>query len=146
MLRKFVDEWLHARGAAREPGVGRRALEALVTTREPYASRARKDIELLCRGYMPFGFGLAAELDDDVREEPFDGWQRSISPLTFRVSWATDMSGHHREEMPMTIHRVALEPEGFRVVAVFDDVGRERAQEEALLIDRALNRRGEDPA
>lgn len=139
-IEAFVGEWLRARNAARDPEVGARALEPFVTRREPWASRAREDLALLCRGYMPFGFGLSAELDD-VHEQPFDGWERTISPLVFRVSWATDMSGHQRDEMPMTLHRVALEPEGFRVVAVFDDAGRERAELEAQLIDRALNRR-----
>jgi hypothetical protein len=145
-LRTFVERWVRARSAvqrAQLDGAGGAealaALGSLVTTREPYATCARADLDLLARGYMPFGVGMAAEIEQ-VSAQPFDGWTTTVSPLVFRLSWSHDMSGTQGDASRVAIDRVALEPSGFRVVSVFDQVARERAVLEAEIVALARKR------
>jgi hypothetical protein len=105
-------------------------LASSFTLSEPHRLRALADFELLQSFPLRAdGLGRTCKLLPLPSPEPHQQWEQTISPVSFRVAWAKDMSGVEWEHVDATIDRVAWEDGAWRVVSLLSNEQRSLLEE-----------------
>jgi hypothetical protein len=130
-LTLLIEPWVVARlpqdtRLVRDPAsvVVPDSVRRTITSREPWSGRAIEDARLFLA--LPAFFGVMMEvlLEENITVEEIDG-RPQISPLRFRVEWATDMSGAATDHYDGEFATVAFEDGAWRLIKLFQDDARE---------------------